>query len=343
MAKNKPNSRKTTILGSPKSIHHVIRISRAAWDRYFGIVSFRHGYNGVRDRLNSVFSNRLLNKQTKGNRFQPNLFQVRALRASLAAVEVSHPPLTPFSYNALSNREWLIALGPTPFLYWGLESVVLRDEEARALAIVEELSRTGQRHVTMMDGHGRMLHQILLCIRQRWPTILDQFTFTVVDLDRRVHAWHELFFPRTVQNVCANLFDVPDRLTGLVYFNFCSIGESAERLIASIQRLTENGQSVMLSYTTRAVVYLEDPHTVIQAIHHVVNRDLQGARPRSSPGDVAAPPALAPRAPPAFVSSSAVINGILEYRPWVRQVFFPRPDHGFDGRFGFNSYLIRAL
>jgi hypothetical protein len=327
---------------NPNPKRHVIRISRAVWVRCIGTACAPHGFLSVRDRLDLLFGRYKTGTPGKGNRFQPKKRQVTVLRNTLATVRVSHPSLVPFSYRGLSNRQWLNSFRANPFLYWGLDEVTIRDEEARALAIVEELCRTGQRHVTMMDGHGRMLHKILSCIQECVPAILDEVTFSIIDLDRTVHAWHELFFPSSVQNFCANLFDVPEMLTGIVYLNFCSIGGSAERLIGEIRRLTENGQSVMLSYTTRAIVYLEEPHTVIQAIHHVINRDLQGARPRPSPSDVAAPPALAPLASPAFVSSSPVINGILEYRPWVRQVFFPRPDHAFDGRFGFNTYLIRA-
>jgi len=186
-----------------------------------------------------------------GNRFQPSQLQVDRLR-----IEIETGLLPRF--NTLTNTQWLEAnegrgQGTDNPLFDGLRIDEIEDQVLRANSIAAEMVRTNDYRVTILDGHGRIIFLILRALRELNPEMVDRARFTIIDITRSVDQWHRLFLPASTTCYEDDFFGDITRLTGIVYVNFCSIGPFASAFVRTIRELSQRGQTVFVSYSTRGI------------------------------------------------------------------------------------------
>lgn len=174
----------------------------------------------------------------------------------------------------LSNSEWLDIMGDGSMLFSIVSDETREDIECRASAVVNALINTEQTHVTLLDGHGRVVYQILAELHNRGFGV-DDYTFTLYDLDGDVHEWHRVFMPSSVtsyhddimcsgRNRLRSLADLP----GVVYLNFCGIADCVEQTRDMIHAITNAGRCIMVSYSTRGMS--RERNTAFRSFHKMV-------------------------------------------------------------------------
>ena len=154
----------------------------------------------------------------------------------------------------LSNREWLDIINDDDILM----SIVTQDTKAdlkiRAKAIVNALINSGEKHVTLMDGHGRMLYQILCELSERIPDV-NEYTFTLYDLNSNITNWHNIFLPSSVESIYDDILCIaPNELReieGVLYLNYCGIGSNCNATLAMIDKFAAKKSPIMVSYSVR--------------------------------------------------------------------------------------------
>jgi hypothetical protein len=110
--------------------------------------------------------------------------------------------------------------------------------------------QTGERIVTLMDGHGRIIYNILRELQRRGRNV-DEYEFDIYDLDDNVNAWHARFLPASTSVHAVNIFRSRTRLRGLVYLNFCGIGSFVDETRRVMESLVGRGQHVFISFSQR--------------------------------------------------------------------------------------------
>lgn len=124
----------------------------------------------------------------------------------------------------------------------------------RVERLCELLTKDGNiKPLVMMDGHGRTLYFIIICLIHMGYTQEDiENKIKVVDIDDGAIMWHEKFFPSGVICDRSNIFDTYEKEMKInpdtvFYFNFCGI-KSEENSIKCRQILSTNS-NVMLSFS----------------------------------------------------------------------------------------------
>lgn len=157
----------------------------------------------------------------------------------------------------LTNSQWLDLMADGNMLFNFIKDNTKYDQIIRANAIVDELITSSYTTVTLMDGHGRMVFNILkeLCTR---GYDINKYTFKLYDLDSNIVDWHHAFLPKSVESIwddilcsSSNKLKHIDELPGIVYFNFCGIGKSIDALKNMLFKLTTNSKVVFLSWSSR--------------------------------------------------------------------------------------------
>ena len=177
---------------------------------------------------------------------------------------MSHSLLTHFVYthqivnpHSLSNLKWLELLDNGDMLFNFIPESTKCDQLIRASSIVDELITSGCMCVTLMDGHGRMVYNILRELHNR-DCDIDKYTFKLYDLDSDVDIWHQMFLPESVEGLCDDILVLSsgklrniDELPGIIYFNFCGIGSSLDALNAMLFKIATNSRVVFFSWCSR--------------------------------------------------------------------------------------------
>ncbi len=209
------------------------------------------------DAINRGILGHIINEYPRaGNRLQPSGTQHQLVRELVESGKI-------YILRNLTNSEWLNIVGDGSILFSLATSEARKDIEYRACAVVNALCNSGETNVTLMDGHGRVVYQIMAEMRARGCSdeVLDRYTFTLYDLDEDVHAWHDIFMPSGVTAVhddilCSaeNTLRDPDELPGVVYLNFCGIGECVEQTRDMVSALVRtHRRHVLVSYSIRGV------------------------------------------------------------------------------------------
>jgi len=188
-----------------------------------------------------------------GNHLQPSENQHLLLSELVDTGRIYNP-------HSLTNSEWLEIVGDGSMLFDMVTPDAHADIVERASAVVNTLINTNESHVTLMDGHGRVVYQILADLKERGCNV-DEFTFWIYDLDYDVNAWHEIFLPSSVESFHDDIFcsgentlRAPEELPGVVYLNFCGIGGCVEQTIDMVSCLVrQRMRPVMVSYSTRGM------------------------------------------------------------------------------------------
>ncbi len=209
------------------------------------------------DAVNRGILGHIINEYPRaGNRLQPSETQHQLVRELVESGRI-------YTLRNLTNSEWLDIIGDGSILFSLVTPEAREDIEYRACAVVNALCNSGETNVTLMDGHGRIVYQIMAEMRARGCSDedLDRYTFTLYDLDEDVHAWHDTFMPSGVTAVhddilCSdvNTLRDPDELPGVVYLNFCGIGDCVEQTRDMVSALVRtHRRHVLVSYSIRGV------------------------------------------------------------------------------------------
>lgn len=189
----------------------------------------------------------------KGNHLQPSWTQHQLLTELVDSGRVFDP-------RDMTNLEWLEVIGTGSILFDIVSPEAIADIVTRAKAIVNALDYFDETHVTLLDGHGRVVYQILAELHARGLNVND-YTFTLYDLDADVDAWHKIFMPKSVKSICDDMLcsgrdrlRSPDQLAGVVYLNFCGIGNCVHQTEDMIRALvSKQSRPVLVSYSTRGM------------------------------------------------------------------------------------------
>ena len=152
--------------------------------------------------------------------------------------------------STLSNSEWYDLF--SSWVMFAGQTDLQKTQQDRAFTIVERLTKSHTRKVSLFDGHGRMLTSILRELSRRNMN-LDRYTFDVYEIDQHVQKWHELFLPKGMQKIHHTIFDGNLMDGGLVYFNYCGIGDLHEITFTTMRDLVRNGQDVFVSFSIRGM------------------------------------------------------------------------------------------
>ena len=187
------------------------------------------------------------------NHLQPSWTQHQLLSALVDSGRIFDP-------RELTNSEWLQVVGNGSILFDLVSDDARIDIIRRARAVVNALDYSGETHVTLLDGHGRVVYQILAELHSRGLDV-NEYTFTLYDLDEDVDAWHRIFMPQSVRSICDDMLcsgrdrlRSPDQLPGVVYLNFCGIGNCVHQTEDMIRTLVgRQSRPVLVSYSTRGM------------------------------------------------------------------------------------------
>lgn len=168
--------------------------------------------------------------------------------------------LTP--YKPVNRWLELTALTDEVWPLYGKKAVKRHDDvQIRALTINRAMQRGRFRRVAMLDGHGRMVHELL--------ALNQNCKINLYELDEYTYEWHRMFLPNEVNNIKDNiidkcyeqyLYEVQKFSNTLWYFNFCSIGncygfEKLLRLLEGIKQCKKDDPSfkscVIITFSNR--------------------------------------------------------------------------------------------
>jgi len=159
------------------------------------------------------------------NRFQVTPYQVQRL------LEMEIP-------ENMTAKEWLKKCEDKDIQDLMFFQDVSKDQRMRSLHIAETFWMDDYQILVMLDGHGRMLYQILRDLEQHQVDI-DAITVYIVELDPITHLWHEIFFPKNVISMNGNILellnlhiknDPMNTACVLPYLNFCGLHNQQRRV-----------------------------------------------------------------------------------------------------------------
>jgi len=128
----------------------------------------------------------------------------------------------------------------------------LEDQNLRATKLAKGL-KSNHKKVRLMDGHGRFLLKFFLEVIRLWgKDRLNQLIVEIVDIDKIVTIYHSsLFYGPGCSNVRCITGDITEfkqDIDTLVYFNFCGISKSFEKVQEYLDKLPHEC-SFMISYS----------------------------------------------------------------------------------------------
>lgn len=201
---------------------------------------------GELNRTSRRLINFIINDNIReGNALQPSQHSHMLLRHFVNSGQIVNP-------GNMSNSEWMNLMGNGRSLFRSVLNSTREDQFLRARSIAQTLIETGENTVSLMDGHGRIIYLILWHLRNQGMNI-DDYRFQIFDLDHDVNAWHARFLPTSVTVLPQDIFADRAELQGVVYFNFCGIGDFVGQTRGAIRRLVRQGRVVYLSFSRRGI------------------------------------------------------------------------------------------
>lgn len=169
------------------------------------------------------------------------------------------PPLLPgVQLSTLSLVEWYVKV------WWVIDALYAsafpnnpqgkkEDQRKRARHLVRETTRkfpTGRFTVYFMDGHGRFMWSLIEAFLGIAPARLRDVRLVCVDIKEDAVNVHRETFPASVEHVCCDILDVPQRSTDVIYMNFMGTGDgpSRTRILKTVSSLPG---PVMVSFSVR--------------------------------------------------------------------------------------------
>jgi hypothetical protein len=221
-------------------------------------LSFYMEESKIRARLGHIIRE---GRVADGNRLQPSLLQCQLLKRAIDTKVV-------INMREKTNHRWLDILDSGDSLRDALEikEHIAADQNKRAVEVIDTMLRRGETHLTLLDGHGRMLYEILRQVQIRDPANINKYTFDVYDLNPNVNLWHDLFFPNSVRVIKGNVLKSETQLEdGMIYFNFCGVMDQIDDIVKytssmkvtisgfspRIRELLANRREIIFSFATR--------------------------------------------------------------------------------------------
>lgn len=124
--------------------------------------------------------------------------------------------------HQLTNSQWMEIIGDGSILYetCGVSNLY-EDHVQRAKELVNSLVMTGSNVLALMDGHGRIIWQVLIELKTRGLNI-NAYRFQIYDIDDDVNAWHYRFLPASCEIIPEDIL-IQSNYPQVVYFNFCGL------------------------------------------------------------------------------------------------------------------------
>jgi hypothetical protein len=172
-----------------------------------------------------------------------------------------------FVPNVFNTREWHDELwgdnGGALFQSLAHPNIaaIFEDQMQRAEALVNRMIQSGRTSIYFMDGHGRFLLCFIHALIEAGQDP-DEYEINIVEKDETCNIFHELFFPKNVYAINANVLNQLTESIGndedaFFYLNFCSIGQTAINYgideFSDLLYQCAPMHNLMLSFTTRAM------------------------------------------------------------------------------------------
>lgn len=228
-------------------------------------------YKKLYDKIRTLYTRMEKARLTSTPRIQINIIELynrakEMLETSANTVfEIEDTQLARMESNKyfeMSQKEWLEMPGIKEELYSYVSDTfdttrkmkkLMQDQETRAKALIEDLLNTqevsiligigdvkkrrtrelSQGKIILMDGHGRMIWQLL----HEWHDVLKKekpLPIVLVEFNEDNYNFHKLNLPKNVQHVYGDIFDDQaydlNKSSDVVYYNFTSIGKQAPTL-----------------------------------------------------------------------------------------------------------------
>lgn len=172
---------------------------------------------------------------------QPSDMQHKMLSYFVDSEKIMNP-------SSMSNSEWLEFIDDGSILYSRISNDTKEDNIRRAVAIVNSLLEHNYTNVTLMDGHGRIVFQILKELSRRGCDV-NMYSFIIYELNEDVSWWQNSFLPKGVMIVHDDIVLCQlDNISGVVYLNFNDICYF-DKTILRIFLLINKGCSLFVSWS----------------------------------------------------------------------------------------------
>ena len=124
--------------------------------------------------------------------------------------------------HKLTNLKWMEIMSDESILYETSNfSNLQEDHKQRAKELVDSLIATNSNTIALMDGHGRIVWQLLRELSNRGLD-LDTYIFHIYDIDHDVNAWHYRFLPVSCKIIPKDIL-VQTNYPQVIYLNFCGL------------------------------------------------------------------------------------------------------------------------
>jgi hypothetical protein len=171
--------------------------------------------NGI-SRIRAIIKFIIVNYRRECNAMQPSAEACRILEL---LIKMKVLP----KFSEMTNSEWMEIMGDTNILYSGFSNKtgIIHDQTHRSFEIFHSLFVRKSKRLLLMDGHGRMIQNVLNHLKT-YNKDIDEYKFFVCDIDEHVHKWHTLFLPRGCRSLFQDILEL-ERYPPVVYLNFCGL------------------------------------------------------------------------------------------------------------------------
>ena len=207
--------------------------------------SFRKKEEFWADKLKIVFSK---DNYREKNRLMPSKKQIQILEDSSRNLK-----------SCSSQELWYHFMKPHYELMFDAfdkkqRKKAMKDQDVRANDIYIKMKQKNQKHLITMDGHGRFIMTFMKCLSEKKEN-LNEWKFTVIDIDEDVDKWHKLFFPKSFICKKCDIFtylqEFKKKNIYFIYMNFCSILSGLKEKCYQVLTAQNFKDSVIVSFSTR--------------------------------------------------------------------------------------------
>ena len=158
-----------------------------------------------------------------------------------------------------SNELWFYMMNPCyDFMFDAFDKrhrkKAMKDQYNRASDIIDKMQKNNQKHIITMDGHGRFILTFMRCLHEKGEKLND-WKFTVIDIDEEVNKWHNMFLPKTFtceQHDILTYLNQHTTTEKFIYLNFCSIPSGLkEKCYETLSKL-KTKKSIIVSFSIRS-------------------------------------------------------------------------------------------
>lgn len=137
-----------------------------------------------------------------------------------------------------------------PAVLWKLPGYckegISRDQFIRADRIVECATTQAKNKFVLLDGHGRLVFELLYCLFCREENMND-YSVTVYETDKTAHDWQQSFIPGV--HKYDSIFNYKVESHAVVYLNFSALDGQYTELLAFLNKW--RGATIFVTFSVR--------------------------------------------------------------------------------------------